>query len=67
MLDHQQVALLGGGALLGEVCHWRWALRFQMLKPGPVALSLFLLPADPDVENSWIQHYVYLDAIMLSL
>jgi hypothetical protein len=36
-------------ALLEEVCHWRWALRFQMLKPGPVPPSLSL-PADPDVE-----------------
>jgi hypothetical protein len=28
---------------------YRWALRFQMLKPGPVSLSL---PADPEVELS---------------
>lgn len=34
-------------ALLAEVCHWGWVLRFQMLKSGPV--SLFLLPADTDV------------------
>jgi hypothetical protein len=27
-------------ALLEEVCHWGWALRFQMLKPGSVTLSL---------------------------
>jgi hypothetical protein len=27
-------------ALLEEVCHWRWALRFQMLKPGLVSLFL---------------------------
>jgi hypothetical protein len=26
--------------LLVEVCHWGWALRFQILKPGPVSLSL---------------------------
>jgi hypothetical protein len=26
------------------------ALRFQKLKPSPVSLSHFLLPADPDVE-----------------
>lgn len=30
--------------------HWRWALRFQKLKPGPG--SLFLLPTDLDVELS---------------
>ena len=24
-----------GMALLKEVCHYRWVLRFQMLKPGP--------------------------------
>jgi hypothetical protein len=29
-----------GVALLKEVCHLRWALRFQKLKPGPVALFL---------------------------
>ena len=29
-----------GVALLEEVCHWEWALGFQMLKPGPVSLSL---------------------------
>ena len=30
----------GDVALLEEVCHWRQALRFQKLKPGPVSLSL---------------------------
>jgi hypothetical protein len=34
-----------GVALLKEVCHCGWALRFQKLMPGPVAHSLFLLPA----------------------
>lgn len=39
-----------GVALLEKVCHWEWALKSQMLKPGPVSHSLFLLPANPDVE-----------------
>lgn len=42
MLPHQWVTLLRrfrGVALLGEVCHWGRALRFQMLKTGPVSLS----------------------------
>ena len=29
-----------GVTLLEEVCHWGWALRFQVLKPDPVSLSL---------------------------
>ena len=47
MLGHQGVTLkgLGGVALLEEVCHGGWALRFQNHKPGPMVLSL-----DPDVE-----------------
>jgi len=36
---------------LEEVCHWEWALRFQMLKSGPTFLSI-LMPANPDVEFS---------------
>ena len=39
-------------ALLEEVSHWGQALRFQLLKPGLVFLSLSLLPVDPDVELS---------------
>ena len=38
---------LGHMALLEEVCHWRWALRFE--KP---SVSFFLLPVDVDVELS---------------
>jgi hypothetical protein len=38
-------------AFLEKVCQ-RGALRFQMLKPGPVAHSLFRLPADLNVELS---------------
>jgi hypothetical protein len=55
------VALLRGETLLEELCHWRWALRFQKFKPGPVSLSL---PADLDVELSQLplQHHVYLHA-----
>jgi hypothetical protein len=29
-----------GVALLEEVCDWRWALRFQKLKAGPVGHSV---------------------------
>jgi hypothetical protein len=39
-------------SLLEEVCHWKCALRFQRPKPNPVALSLFLLTADLNVELS---------------
>jgi hypothetical protein len=38
------------GLIFEEVCHRAWALRFQMLKSGPVAHFLFLLPADLDIE-----------------
>lgn len=34
--------------VLGGSMSQGWALRFQMLKPGPI----FLLPADPDVATS---------------
>ena len=27
-------------ALLEEVCHWGWALRFQKPMPGPVSISV---------------------------
>lgn len=38
-------------ALLEEMCHWGvWALRFQLLKPGPVSLSLFCHLLVPGVE-----------------
>ena len=40
MLGHQEVALLGGVALLEEVCHWQWALKILKPKAGPIALSL---------------------------
>jgi hypothetical protein len=43
-------------ALLEEVCHWEWALRFQKLIPGPVSpFSLFptlLLSVYQDVNLS---------------
>lgn len=42
---------LGGVALLDDVCHWGWALGFQKLKLGPVALS-FLLPGNLGLELS---------------
>jgi hypothetical protein len=37
----------GLGDLLGKVCHWGWALRFQKPKPGLVSFSS--LPTDVDV------------------
>jgi hypothetical protein len=46
MLSHQGVLLfgeqLGNVALLEEVCHWEWALRFQKPMLGPVSLCLCL-------------------------
>lgn len=50
MLSNHGVAVLEGVALLEEVCHTRWTLRFQMFKPGPVSLFFFMLSADPGVE-----------------
>jgi hypothetical protein len=41
-----------GVALLEEVCHWGWALRFQKLQPNPMAHLLFLVPVNQDVELS---------------
>jgi hypothetical protein len=32
-----------GVALLEEMCHWGWALRFQNPKPDPVSLSFCYL------------------------
>ena len=52
---NKNVTLLGGVA-----CFWGWALGFQMLKSGPV--SLFLLPANPEVEVSAIFPAPYLPA-----
>jgi hypothetical protein len=49
-------------ALSEDVCHWEWALVFQMLKPGPVSSP----PVDPDAELSpTLQHHVCLHATML--
>lgn len=40
-----KVALVGSQrvCLLENVCHWGWALKLQLLKPG-------LLSTDPDIE-----------------
>ena len=46
MLGHQVTALLGGVALLEEVCHFRWALRYQNVIIRP-SLSL---PSNLDIE-----------------
>ena len=37
--------------MLEKVCHWEWALRFQKAHSNP-RVSLFLLPAGPDLELS---------------
>jgi len=44
----RRCSLVRGSVLLGV------ASRFQMLKPDPVFISLFLLPTNPDVEFSAI-------------
>ena len=59
MLDHQGTALLGGVALLEEVCHCGWAVRSQKLKP----VSLFLQPAR--CSQTLLQHHVCPKAAML--
>ena len=46
-IDSQGVALLEVVALCVT---GGWTLRFQKLKPGPMAL--FLMPMDPDIELS---------------
>lgn len=51
MLGPRGVVLLGGVAMVGEVCHWGSTLRFQMLMPDPAPLSL-PVPLDLDVELS---------------
>lgn len=33
--------------LFEDVCHWGWALRFQMLKPGPDEAQESDLKSDP--------------------
>lgn len=42
----------GTVSLLEGVCHWGWALKFQKIKPDPVAQHLFLLLLNADVELS---------------
>jgi hypothetical protein len=49
--SYWRCGLVGVGVtLLEEMCHWGWALRSQMIKPGSMAHSL--VPADPDIELS---------------
>ena len=39
MIRTRRCSLVGAGvALLEEVCHWGWALRFQKPMPGPTSL-----------------------------
>ena len=52
-------------AFLEEVCYCGWPLRFQNPN-GAQCHSLFLLPADPDVESQrLLQHHVCPHATML--
>lgn len=50
-----------GVSLLKETWHRGWALRFQMLDPGLVSLSFFLLPIHP----ATLGHHVCLHATMV--
>jgi hypothetical protein len=53
---HQEWQYLKGlGSMVLLVCQWKWALKFQ--KPMPSPVSLFLLPADADVEQLPLQHH----------
>ena len=54
-----RVALLGGLDLLEEMCHWGWALKFQMLKPVLVACSLFLVPAYVKILATFPAPYLF--------
>ena len=47
---NQSIPIRGCGLL--EEGHHEGTLRLQVLRPGPVALSLFMLPADPGVGLS---------------
>jgi hypothetical protein len=40
---------LEGVALLEEVCHWKWGLRFQKLMPLPISALSLLLPLSPSL------------------
>ena len=53
---------LGGVALLAEVCHWAWALRFQKPMPGPMSPSL---PTDQDVALNFSNTMPAMPALML--
>jgi hypothetical protein len=68
------VALLGGGVafwsrcgFVGESCGWRLQLCGLRSTNQAQCLTLFLLPADLEVELSWLplQHRVCLSAAML--
>jgi hypothetical protein len=42
----RRCGLVGVGvALLKKVCHWRWALKFNMLKPAPPPPPCLSLPS----------------------
>jgi hypothetical protein len=54
----------GDVALLEEVCHSEWDLRFRKFMLGPVALRL--LPVDPGVKfSATALHHFCLDTAML--
>ena len=44
--------ILGDVALLEEVCHYGWVLKFQMFKSG--LFSFLMLSADLDVDRETI-------------
>jgi hypothetical protein len=46
---------LGGIALLEEVFHWGWALRFQKTTPLPSLINSFLPPTPSPTLYLWIR------------
>lgn len=50
IFDCVESTLVGGVALLEDICHWKWTMLFKMLKPGQV--SYLLLPENPDIGLS---------------
>jgi hypothetical protein len=56
---------LRGVALLEEVCHWEWALRFQMPMPSPVFLSAYGLGHSSQLHISSFLHATMLPTMMI--
>lgn len=55
-----------GVALLEEICHWGWVLRFQSLQPFPVCSPCFLLPPQ-DVNSQTAAVPAMIDSCLLEL